>query len=294
MRNSLKDTFLIVSGFIGFVASIVTLISYPLFAENKKIWILALAAAVLFFVLILFLRFIQKKNKEISSLRNRLEFLEKERNVPFFKKWPLIYAHMWRSGTIRPDNPVILDLFEVKDEILPNGRLRDTKASFYFKGKFTDATWQFIVTIGGDENTSFDNLNFVVEDLRTNQRLNAKIADRGRDETIKDIIISFKNKKEKGDTFELQISWTWPKMLLELRDYISLPNVYSKSTHKAILSLQKTPEMKFNNVEAYKYGPQDNEPVFLRNVYADDANPDRYTLEIDQPEMNADYLLYYE
>lgn len=52
--------------------------------------------------------------------------------------------------------------------------------------------------------------------------------------------------------------------------------------------------MKFNNVEAYKYGPQDNEPVFLRNVYADDANPDRYTLEIDQPEMNADFLLYYE
>lgn len=278
-------------GIIGSIASIIAIIIDPRFQIPSLI---VLASLFLIFILIITTKYLFKRSKEIKDLQLRVGILEKTQRVPFFKKWPLIYSHLWKSGDVIPDNPIELSNLELKVEIKDGNKLRDAKVSFHFVGKFTNECWNLNIVIGGDEMVNFEHLNFTTTDNLRKRKLKTRIADKGRDSTVKDIIISFDSIKNKDDYFDLYLEWSWPRMMFYKSDYISLPNIFSQKTDYLRLVFEKKDEMDLKIVEAYRYDVADDKPIFLRSVYASTENKNLFIFEQVNPIKNTDYLLYYE
>nr|WP_321484986.1 hypothetical protein [uncultured Draconibacterium sp.] len=278
-------------GIIGSIASIAAIISEPKFQKPTIIVGLLLVIGTIVY---LTTNYLYRRRKEIRDLQVRVGILEKTQRVPFFKKWPLIYSHLWKSGEVTPNNQIDLVNLELKVKIRDGNKFRDALCSYRFVGKHTKESWNIKIVIGGDGIIDYSQLKFSAVDNLRNMTLRARISDKGRNTTVKDIIISFDTLKKENEYFDLTLEWEWPKMLFFSSDYIALPNIFSDRTQNLRIMLQKSNEMNLRVVEAYKYGISDDKPTFLRAVYPSNLNKDLYIFELMNPEKDADYLLYYE
>jgi len=235
---------------------------------------------------------IDTQSKELEKQKERILLLEKLMNVPFFKKWNLIYTFLWRSNENRLRNNIRLSEVVITRTLSGNGRIKDNNIIYRFKGEFLGLSKVFKISIGGsDNNVSLKDISFSATDLRNKESLHAQIEYGGRDDIVKEVVVFFKENMNRGDFFELELQWKWPKTAFAKTDYFSYPNIYSLETKKILMNFHPTSDMNITKVEIWKFGLDDNEPQFIDYIYPLNNG---YHFIIENPENTADYILYYE
>lgn len=234
------------------------------------------------------------KKEQISELQERTEqipMMERLMNIPRFKKQRLYYTNIWRNSIPQLNNKVNLSKIHVIRRVVGDGEdlWKDNQATYIFEGKSLCDLDKFTFSIAGREEVSISDINLKIIDLEGND-LHYRLFD-SDDDNIKFLEIDFRETKLQGDHFKIQISWRWPKTAHIKYGYFSIPNIYSVSTSKLILEFIPSNEMNVN-VDIYKYGFNDTEPQHVTHVYANNDN--KFISIIDNPEMNADYITYYE
>ena len=229
---------------------------------------------------------------ELDNKEARIALLEKLMNVPFFKKWNLIYTFMWRNSLSILSNPVNLFEIHVSRRLKGTGQLKDNNLSYIFSGECLERMSSFRFCIAGLGSIPLKKINFKVIDHTWDNSLEFGVAKNSEDSDIKFAEIYFRNELQKGDVFKIELTWQWPKTAYCKSDYFSLANIYSISTKRLVLDLYPTEDMKLSTVETYKFGISDKEPVRVNHIYMNDAG--YYHTIIDNPEKDADYITYYE
>lgn len=200
---------------------------------------------------------------------------------------------MWRKAIKEIKNEVILNEIYIKRELFGPGKLKNNKILYRFKGECIGTMNKFTFCFAGLDSVSLNSLNLEVKDIRNNINLDfCEIKKKNYSENIKFIEIYFYNNKAKGDLFDIDITWIWPKTAYIKSDYFSVPNIYSITTKKIILELILSQDMNVKHVEIYKFGLDDCEPEKISHVYK--KCDKQYLIEIENPELNADYITYYE
>nr|WP_195461825.1 hypothetical protein [Alistipes sp. D31t1_170403_E11] len=235
---------------------------------------------------------INYQDEKIKKQNEHIALLEKLINVPFFKKWNLIYTFLWRSSKDSLKNNVSILETHISRTLSGKGKIKDNNLVYRFTGEFLDKSKVFKICIAGiDHDLTLEDIEFTALDIRTNEVLFAQIEQNRRDNIVKDIVIFFKEEKKQGSLFEIELKWKWPKTAFSKSDYFSFPNIYAINNKKILMDFKPADDMKLKKVEIWKYGIDDGEPEFVSHVYPQDGI---YNYEIVNPEMNADYILYYE
>ena len=236
---------------------------------------------------------LNSQDEKIKNQDEHIALLEKLMNVPFFKKWNLIYTFLWRSSKNHLKNNVSILETYISRSLSGNGKIKDNNLIYKFTGEFLDRSSVFKICIGGaDHDLTLENIQFTAIDIRRGEVLLAQIDQNRRDNIVKDIIIFLKEEKKKGDLFEFEFRWKWPKTAFIKSDYFSFPNIYSTVNNKIILDLKPTNDMNLKKVEIWKFGINDDTPELISRVYPSCDNLYHYV--IDNPEEDADYITYYE
>jgi len=230
--------------------------------------------------------------EELAQKDEHIALLEQLSNVPIFEKWNLIYTFMWRKAISFLHNPVYLYEVHVTRKLKGPGKLKDNLVTYMFYGECEDKVKSFKFCIAGLGNEPIDTIQFKVLDLSLNQELEYGILRNSSDSDIKYIEIFFKDPKEKGDVFKLELKWRWPKTAYINSDYFSIPNIYSNKTKRIILDLYPTDDMKLSSVDTYKIAIEDTKPIKIDHIYRNKEG--YYHSIIDNPVANADYITYYE
>ena len=230
--------------------------------------------------------------QDLAKKDERIALLERLMNVPFFKKWNLLYTFMWRNAISLLNNPINLYEIHVTRRLVGNGKLKDNIVSYIFSGECAEKTKSFKFCIAGAGNVPLEKIQFHVKETTQNQDLEYTILKNSHDSNIKYVEIYFKESLLSGETFNIELNWQWPKTAFIKSDYFSIPNIYSKNTKRIILDLYPTTDMKLSSVETYKFGLYDSEPQQIDHIY---LNKDGfYRSIIADPEKDADYITYYE
>lgn len=232
--------------------------------------------------------------EQISELQERTEqipMMERLMNIPRFKKQRLYYTNIWRNSISQLKNQVNLSQIRVIRRVVGEGSglWRDNNATYIFEGRCLCDLDKFTFSIAGREEVSISDINLKIIDLE-GKNMDYRLFD-SDDDNIKFLEIYFRKTKYQGDHFKIQITWIWPETVHLEYGYFSIPNIYSVSTSKLILEFIPSDEMNVN-VDTYKYGLNDTEPQHVAHVYADDDK--KFISIIENPEMNADYITYYE
>lgn len=230
--------------------------------------------------------------QDLAKKDERIALLERLMNVPFFKKWNLLYTFMWRNAISFLNNPVNIFEIHVTRILVGTGKLKDNNVSYIFSGESIGRVKSFKFCIAGAGNIPLEKIHFHVIDLTHNQELEYSVLKNTQDSNIKYVEIHFREALLSGDVFNFELKWQWPKTAFYKSDYFSIPNIYSKGTKRIILDLYPTNDMKLNSVETFKFGLYDSEPQQVDYIY---MNKDGfYRSIIDNPEKDADYITYYE
>ena len=230
--------------------------------------------------------------ENLSKKEKQIELLERLMNVPFFKKLNLLYTFMWRNAISFLNNSVILFKIHVTRQLVGTGKIKDNNVSYIFSGECIERIISFKFCIAGAGYVPLDKIHFHVIDLTKNLKLDYNVLRNTHDSEIKYVEIFFREPLLKGDFFNIELKWQWPKTAFVKSDYFSIPNIYSKTTKRIILDLYPTEDMKLSSVETYKFGLNDAEPKLIEHLYIN--NDGFYRSTIDNPEINADYITYYE
>ena len=230
--------------------------------------------------------------KDLELKEERIALLEKLMNVPFFKKWNLIYTFMWRNAISLLSNPVVFYEIHVSRRLHGTGKIKDNHVTYAFLGECLDSINSFHFCVAGLGNIPLEKIGFKVMDMTTNTPLGFAMLKNSKDSDIKYVEVYFRKELQKKDIFNLEFSWQWPKTAYNKSGYFSIPNIYSESTKRLILDLYPTQDMSLSTVETYKFGIDDMEPSKINHLYMNDAG--YYHAVIDNPEKDADYITYYE
>jgi hypothetical protein len=229
---------------------------------------------------------------DLAKKEERIALLERLMNVPFFKKWNLLYTFMWRNAISFLNNPVNLFEIHVTRRLVGTGKLKDNNISYIFSGESVEKTKSFKFCIAGAGNVPLERIQFHVMDLTHHQELEYSILKNSQDSNIKYVEIHFREFLLSGDVFHIELNWQWPKTAFAKSDYFSIPNIYSKITKRIVLDLYPTADMRLTSVETYKFGIFDSEPQQVDHIYINKKG--FYQSIIDNPEKDADYITYYE
>lgn len=235
------------------------------------------------------------KTEQISKLQEeicQISMFMRMSDIITFGKQRLYYTNIWRKSISKLKNQVHLSEIHVTRRVVGEGEglWRDNQATYIFEGKSLCTLQEFTFSIAGREEVSINDINMKIIDLIDNTELYFMLFDTD-DDNIKFLKIYFRETKQQGDHFKIQVSWRWPKTAHLKYGYFSIPNIYSISTDKLVLEFIPSDEMNIK-VNIFKYGLNDTKPHFIKHAYPDkDKN---YIITIEKPEMDADYITSYE
>ena len=228
---------------------------------------------------------------ELQTKEQRIAQLEHLINVPFFKKWNLLYTFMWRNAIPYLSNDIEFYEAFVTRKLVGPGRLKDNHVKYVFWGECQSKLRTFHFCVAGADNIPLEKISFKAFDLFMSKELEYRVIKNTPDSNFKYVDIYFREEKSIGDVIKLELSWEWPKTAFSKSDYFSFPNIFSHGTRRIILELYPTDNMQLSSVDTYKFGLPDKDPVFLEHTY---KNSDGYFRTIiNNPEQNADYITYY-
>ena len=226
-----------------------------------------------------------------SSLRNGQIATFKGR---FFLTTPKLYADL--SDKIH--NDIVISHLDIYNTIEARGigAKRDSSVRMSIQGfADSDNVSQMQILVAGDTIVKWEDINLQAFEVINEKRitLNARLADNGQNSFLKQVVISYTQKKNKGDLINIVITWKWPNMLnIEEDDYIALPIALSSETKAASISLHPLVPMKYSEIGVYRYRVGQATPDHIMDLKADKNNT--FTYEEDNPEYKSSLLLYYK
>ena len=168
------------------------------------------------------------RNGQIATFKNR-----------FFLTTPKLYADL--SDKIH--NEITISHMDIYNTIEPSGvgAKKDSSVRLSIQGYAkVDNVSQIQILVAGDTIVKWEDINLRAYEIINEKkiRLNARLADNGQDSFLKQVVISYANKKSKGDLINIIITWKWPNMLnIEEEDYTALPIALSSETKTASITI---------------------------------------------------------
>jgi hypothetical protein len=243
-----------------------------------------------------------KNRKEIKSLKERIQSLEKKIGAPFLNDIGLnsLSTHFSISNPnqyLINKNDIELDSFEIIASISGKGLFKDADIKYSIVGKNCSSKnlTEIFLTISGDYYLRLEDLKLKAFELYSDPHkknvLQPVIAKQGRDSQNKDISIPLNHPgKKNGEYFNLVLEYKWPNYFHPKKDYLFLDNIYAKSTKKIKLTIKIPQPVKL--VGAYRYQANKREPEFLGTLKEEDKH--YYSFEAENPIKDAFYILSYE
>lgn len=226
-----------------------------------------------------------------SSLRNGQIATFKDR---FFLTTPKLYADL--SEKIH--NEIVISHMDIHNTIEPTGigAKRDSVVKLSIQGYAkAENVSQIQILAAGDTIVKWEDINLTAYEIvnENKVKLNARLADNGQDSFLKQVVISYARKKNKGDMINIVITWKWPNMLnIEDEDYIALPIALSSETKVASLTIHPLVPLKYAETGVYKYRVGQMTAEHIMDLTPDQNNS--FTYLEDNPEYKSCLLLYYK
>lgn len=226
-----------------------------------------------------------------SSMRNGQIATFKGR---FFLTTPKLYADL--SDKIH--NDIVISHMDIYNTIEPTGvgAKRDSEVKLSIQGYAkTDNVSQIQILAAGDTIVKWEDINLRAYEIIKNKKvkLNARLADNGQDSFLKQVVISYAQKKNEGDMINIVITWKWPNMLnIEDEDYTALPIVLSSETKAASLTIHPKIPLQFVETSIYKYCVGQPTAKHIMDLTPDKKNSFSYL--DDNPEYKSCLMMYYK
>lgn len=269
---------------ILFGGTMIPIISVFVLNDGFNIWVF-LVVIIFVFLFFLFLLWYYRK----ATLSKLLQGFQNH----FYLTTELLYflfADKIKNGiTIRS-----MDISNTIEDGDP-GNKRDSEGEIQIRGIVTDDTVkEFRILIAGNSVEELSTINFNAFEKCEDgwKKLAPDLVEGAMDSFIKDIIISYREPKKKGDYVNLKITWRWPKMLsVASEDYVTLPIVYSRKIEKVSMKLIPKGNVKFASFKAYKY-VLGKKPSLVSVLQMENGVVSFEPKEV--PQYKSCYILYYK
>lgn len=159
----------------------------------------------------------------------------------------------------------------------------------------TDNVNQIQILVAGDTIVKWKDINLQAYEIVNEKRikLNARLADNGQDSYLKQVVISYAQKKKKGDMINIVVTWKWPNMLnIEEDDYTHFPVALANEVKSITMTIQPLIPLKFAETGAYKYTVGQPTANHIMDLTPDENNA--FTYSEDNPEFGSSLILYYK
>lgn len=242
---------------------------------------------------------VRELNLELNEASTRLEAAMRNGQIATFKEsfflsTPKLYIDL--SDKIH--NDIVISRMDISNTIEPTGvgTKRDSKVKMSIQGYAkADNVNQIQILVAGDTIVKWKEIDLKAIEISNGKMtmLNARIADNGQDSFLKQVVISFLQKKKKDDLINIDITWVWPNMLdVENEDYTALPIALSKETKAASLKLLPKIPLAFAEAGAYIYREGQTTADLIMDLTPDTDNSISYDEE--NPEYKSCLILYYK
>lgn len=266
--------------------------SWKLLFSNHWFYITLILFIISIGFLLLFIR-IEKQKRLIEKLIEENTKQNNRNNIAKLNGHSLTFTHLKYQLSRLYNNHLQLSLMSISNTIEDNsGPRRNSKVTMDLVGVCTEPSLCFKFAITGQSVVTANALQLKAFDLIEGTDLIVSAVDYGAKNDVREFTLSYAQQKSVNQPVHLKIQWEWPQMLELADDFITLPNFYSESTSKIRIELQlnKIQTCKIANI--YRYSPDLEEPIHLCDVAISPAN--NFIFELDNPESNSDYILYYK
>lgn len=266
--------------------------SWKLLFSSTWFYITLMLTVFLVF-LIFFLIRNEKQKKIIERLVEENTRQANRNNVAKLKGHSLTFTHLKYQLSRLYNNHLQLSLMSIVNTVEDNNEERkNTKVTMELIGVCVEPSLCFKFAITGQSIITADALNLKAFDLIEQADLTVSAVDYGSKNDVREFTLSYSRKKKANEPIHLKIQWQWPQALELTDDFITLPNFYSETTSKIRMELRlnKCQTCKIANI--YRYSPDLEKPIHLCDVAILPSN--NFVFELDNPESDSDYILYYK
>lgn len=301
--------------FISLIASILTIIQVLSVQDKsiKDIFLSPSPIAIIIYILVLIILFcvildliigkvIEEKSKieiQLDETKQALQTALQAGQIATFKdKYYLSTEKLYIDLADEIQNKIEILTLDITNTIEEQGSecKKHSHVTLKIKGIFLDDNvHHFELLAAGDSIVKWQDISFsayeVLSGSQDKLELQSRLADNGQDSYLKRMVVSYANKKQKGDYLELVISWVWPNMLSIIDDdYVTLPIILSPHTKKISMSLCPKMCLNFEKIGVYKYTIKPNKVEFLSDLNPTDGN---IFFTDNKPQYKSCYILYY-
>lgn len=242
---------------------------------------------------------IEELNLALNEASTRLEASERNGQITTFKGRFFMHTEkLYADLSEKIHNDIVISHMDIYNTIEKTGigNKRDSSVRLSIQGYAnTDNVSQIQILTAGDTIVKWNEIDLkafeIVNDVKI--PLKSRLADNGQDSFLKQVVISYGQRKNKGDLINLVIYWKWPNMLNIIEDdYVTLPIALSSETRSVSLTLAPLIPLKFTEVGAYKYQEGQAEVEHIMDLNPTEDNT--ITFREDNPTFKSSLLLYYK
>jgi len=237
----------------------------------------------------------QKLNEESAKLDSAMRW---GKTKTFKNKYFLTTEKLYSELADKIQNSINISSMNISNTIEKKGigEKRDSIVKLSILGVVTkEDVYQFQLLAAGDSIVKWESINLKAYEEFNNKliKLKARVADNGQDSYLKQVVISYSEKKKKGDIVKLEITWKWPNMLsISSDDYITLPVVLSPITKNISMFLKPKMDLTFDELSIYKFTVENDQPTLIRDLSQEQDGSVTFT--DDNPQFKSCYILYYK
>lgn len=242
---------------------------------------------------------VSKLNLELNEASARVAAALNTGHIATFKgRFFLTTLKLYADLSEKIHNDIVISHMDVYNTIEPTGveEKRDSSVKLSIQGyAVTDNVNQIQILVAGDTIVKWKDINLQAYEIVNEKRikLNARLADNGQDSYLKQVVISYAQKKKKGDMINIVVTWKWPNMLnIEEDDYTHFPVALANEVKSITMTIQPLIPLKFAETGAYKYTVGQPTANHIMDLTPDENNA--FTYSEDNPEFGSSLILYYK
>ena len=300
-----------ITGSIATIGGAYGVINEVVYSTRTFIDVITSTEAIIIYILILITIIFILLNDKYKNLTNKIDELNIELNkasalldsalrngkiAKFKNKFFLSTEKLYLDLAEKIHNNISISYMAVHNTIETTGvsNKRDSRVMLYIQGVAIKRVSQIQILVAGDTIVKWEDIKFEAYEIKNENKtkLKARLADNGIDSSLKQVVISYSEKKE-GDIVNLAISWKWPNMLsIDSDDYTTLPVILAPQTKKIEMYITSQLPIEFSEAGIYRYNAGMEEAELINDLTPDQNNQLHYS--DDEPLYKSCYILYYK
>lgn len=238
-------------------------------------------------------------NLELNEASAKVESALRSGQIATFKgRFFLTTLKLYADLSEKIKNDIIITYMDVYNTIEPTGvgAKRDSSVKLSIQGYAeSNNVSQIQILVAGDTIVKWKDINLQAYEVVNENRikLKARLADNGQDSILKQVVISYAQKKKKGDMINIVVTWKWPNMLnIEEDDYTHFPIALANEIRSIKMTIHPLIPLKFSETGAYKYKVGQPTANLIMDLTPNDEN--EFSYSEDNPEFGTSLILYYK